>query len=245
MARLIRLSCLFHQFHQPVLPPRPWAWPVPTSGPRTGPPARPRAPGTVGTVRFAALAALSMALLAGCGGGEAGSDAHAESAESATAAAGPFGPSDSGAKGEASGAAGSGLATDARLAAIDFRLESEYGPGDAPSATKREVADAPAERGHRAAVPVDRQAHTRAGRYLSRAVAERLYEETAGRAVWVDAGCCAGHDPELPERIAFGMQAVLGGEAPLFISGSDLRQAARLADRLDALGVGRVYLVTP
>lgn len=241
MARLI---------HLPLPPLRPIARPERALGRRADPPTRSGASGTVGTMLLATIAALSVTLLGGCGGGEAGDDTRAEAGESATVSATvsatnattssttPHGPSELAMKAEASGAA-------ARQVAVDFRLESDYGPGDAPGGTKYEVADASPERGHRGAVPVDRQAQTRAGRYLSRAVAERLYEETGGRAVWVDAGCCAGHDPELPERIAFGMQAVLGDEAPLYISGSDLRQAARLADRLDALGVGRVYLVTP
>lgn len=202
-----------------ILPPqRPLARPRPALGPHPGFSTRPCGPGTVGTMLLATLAALSMTLLGGCGGSEPGDEV----------------------------GTGTGTAQTAmRQAAVDFRLESEYGPGDAPGASTREAAEGTAERGHRAAVPVDRQAHTRAGRYLSRAVAERRYEEAGGRAVWIDAGCCAGLDPDLPEHIAFGMQAVLGDEAPLYVGGGDLRQAARLADRLDALGVGRVYLVTP
>lgn len=187
----------------------------------------------------ATLAALSVTVLGACGGGEAGDEGAA-----ATALAAP----------------------PARKAAVDFALESEYGPGEAPGPTTREqpeaavpvAAAAPSattaatttpigasDREARSAAPVDRQAHTWAGRYISRAVAERTHAETGGSVVWVDASCCAGLDPELPERIAFGMQAVLGDEAPLYVSGNDLRQAARLADRLDALGVRRVYLVTP
>lgn len=184
------------------------------------------------TMRLAAVAALSIALLGACGGGEDG-DERAAAAEPTTPA---------------------------RVASVDFTKESEYGPGDAPGsaataaaartastpvAADESLADATREVIERAAVPVDRQAHTRRGRYLSRATAERHDAQTGGRIVWVDASCCAGLDPELPERIAFGMQAVLGEELPLYVSGSDLRQAARLADRLDALGLQRVYLVTP
>jgi len=198
--------------------------------------------GTVSTMLVATLAALSVTALGACGGGEAGD-------EGATASTGLL-----------------ALQTPpARKAAVDFALESEYGPGDAPGITTRDpaavtasgaatgavtgavaaAAAGVAEHEDRSAVPVDRQAHTRRGRYVSRAVAERTDVETGGSVVWVDASCCAGLDPELPERIAFGMQAVLGDDARLYVSGNDLRQAARLADRLDALGLGRVYLVTP
>jgi len=196
--------------------------------------ARVRIWGAASTMLVATLAALSVTLLGACGGGEA-------SDENATTAADLQAPP-------------------ARKATVDFALESEFGPGDAPGTTTRGSAGpvaaaattavavtvvSAAEREDRSAMPVDRQAHTRRGSYVSRAVAERTYVESGGGVVWVDASCCAGLDPELPERIAFGMQAVLGDEAPLYVSGNDLRQAARLADRLDALGVRRVYLVTP
>lgn len=241
------MACLIHLI---LPPPRPPARPRAALGPQPGFSMRQRAPGTVGTILLATLAALSVTLLGGCGGGEPGDEAGTATGTAATAEAASLARSSPGGNGEGSGAGGTGPHTRPaqnamRQVAVDFRLESEYGPGDAPGASTREVAEGAAERGHRAAVPVDRQAHTRAGRYLSRAVAERRYEETGGHAVWVDAGCCAGLDPDLPEHIAFGMQAVLGDEAPLYVGGSDLRQAARLADRLDALGVGRVYLVTP
>jgi hypothetical protein len=170
------------------------------------------------TVLVAVLAALSVTALGGCGGG-GGEDREV----------------------------GQGAAVDqappARKVGVDFRLESEFGPGDAPGSTRQEAAMR--EPVDRSAAPVDRQAHTRSGRYVSRAVAERTHAEAGSRIVWVDASCCAGLDPELPERIAFGVQAVLGDDAPLYVGGNDLRQAARLADRLEALGLQHVYLVTP
>lgn len=188
-------------------------------------PTRTRAWRAVGTMLAATLAALSMTFLGGCGGGDAVEEP----------------------------AAATGTAPSVRQTAVDFTLESEYGPGDAPGSTTHGQARALAtvtalvEAGNenRAAVPVDGLAHTRAGRYVSRAAAEREDAESGGRIVWVDAGCCAGLDAELPERIAFGMLAVLGDETPLYVTGTDLRQAARLADRLHALGLRRVHLVTP
>lgn len=126
---------------------------------------------------------------------------------------------------------------------VDFARESDYGPGDAPGSTRADEARAAPT--HASAVPLDRQAHTRLGLYLSRARAERVDQETGGQVVWVDANCCSGPDADRPERIAFGLMSVMGDEAPLFVTGADLRQAARLADRLEALGLRRVYLVTP
>lgn len=94
------------------------------------------------------------------------------------------------------------------------------------------------------AAPVDLQARTASGRYISRADAER--RDTEGpRPIWIDAGCCAGHDAGLPLRIVFGLQAVHGDDAPVFVHGADLRQAARLADRLGLQARLQVWLVTP
>lgn len=194
---------------------------LPSATPRRGSPlsnrphlaARKGLWGTMSTILVAVLSALSVTALSACGGNGGDEDAAGHTAPPA------------------------------RKVTVDFRLESEFGPGDAPGSTRREAAAR--EPVDRSAVPVDRQAQTRNGRYVSRAVAERTHAEAGIRIVWVDASCCAGLDPELPERIAFGMQAVLGEDAPLYVSGNDLRQAARLADRLDALGLQRVYLVTP
>ena len=132
---------------------------------------------------------------------------------------------------------------------FDARRESDYGPGDAPGTTTHGTAAAsmavPTAATDRSAVPVDRLAHTGRGRYVSRSIAERTDQEVGGQVIWIDAGCCAGQAGELPEQIVFGMQAVLGNEAPIFVFGADLRQAARLVDRLDRRGLGPVYLVTP
>lgn len=176
--------------------------------------------GTLSTKLAAGVASLSVVLLAACGGGD--------SAELGTGG---------------TGLASAGSAPQPRAASVDFARESPYGPGDAPGA-KVEMA-AGDDLAHRAAEPVDRQAHTRRGLYLGRATAELAYQESGGHAVWIDASCCGGLDPELPERIAFGMQAIVGDDAPLYVSGSDLRQAARLVDRFDTIGLRRVYLITP
>ena len=76
-------------------------------------------------------------------------------------------------------------------------------------------------------------------RRMSRLAAEQIDEQSGGRVIWIDAGCCAGLDSRLPESIVFGLQAALGQDMPLFVHGADGGQAQRLLDRLDELGVGR------
>jgi len=129
------------------------------------------------------------------------------------------------------------------LTTVDARRDSKHGPAAAPGSTKDDITARELQT-DRSAIPVDRLAHTQRGRYVSRAAAERT-DQDGGQVIWIDAGCCAGQDPELPERIVFGMLAVLGSDARLFVGGSDLRQAARLVDHFDRLGLDRVYLVTP
>jgi hypothetical protein len=174
---------------------------------------------TVATVAFAALTAL--VTLTGCGGGP-----------------------------EGEGHIADGGTPPERLAStFEAWRESDYGPGDAPGSPTKKIEragiTAAESQTDRSATPVDRLAHTQRGHYVSRATAERTDQDSGGQVIWIDAGCCAGQEPELPERIVFGMQAVLGTDARIFVGGSDLRQAARLVDRFDRLGLGRVYLVTP
>ena len=183
--------------------------------------------GSLSTMLLATAAALMLAALAACGGAEA----EREDLSSVEAA------------------------SPARPAAHDFRRESEYGPGEAPGAITA-AADGPelhevtsrqpaAPSGHRAAEPVDPQARTRHGRYIGRAAAEDVDRLTAGNVVWLDADCCKPGGAASAEGIVFGLQAVIGEPAPIFVSGRDLRHAARVAERLHAIGLPRVHLVTP
>lgn len=183
--------------------------------------------GTLSTMLVATTAALALAVLGACGGGEA----EPEDLSSVEAA------------------------SPARPAAHDFRRESDYGPGDAPGAitaaaddpvTHQATSQQPAAAsGHRAAGPVDPQARTRHGSYIGRAAAEDVDRLTAGNVIWLDADCCKPGGGASAEGIVFGLQAVIGEPAPIFVSGRDLRHAARVADRLHAIGLPRVHLVTP
>lgn len=81
-------------------------------------------------------------------------------------------------------------------------------------------------------------------RRLSRLAAEQIDQQSGGQVIWIDASCCAGLDPQLPESIVFGLQAVMGMHVPLFVHGGHNDAAQRLIDRLDQLGVGqRAYVV--
>jgi len=230
----------------------------------TGPSAPRRRPAALsGLVLPGALAASAvLAALAGCGGGS--DDAQAVSTGAAATTTAPHAQPLSQATTEPTPPASTAAATDTitttattamtataalaarpRLAA-DFARESPYGPGDMPGTTAADDLDRADRRlGTAAAVPVDAQARTKSGRYIGRAAAEQFDHESGGEVVWVDASCCAGLDPDLPVHITFGMQAVRGTEARIFVGGRDLREAARLADRLEALGLRRVHLVTP
>lgn len=109
----------------------------------------------------------------------------------------------------------------------------------APPATAR-----PAE--VMSAEPSDPGARTRQGRYLTREQAQALARQVDYRLVNVVAHCCSLHESETDVGIALGMQAAddLPNDAPFVVSGSDLRQAAAVANRLGELGATRVYLVT-
>ena len=212
-----------------------------------------------------ALALLAAATLAACGGdgpfpaGVVDTPAGNSATSAATTASTPFASasaSDSDSDSAVAFAAhrAADAAPAAKPAARTGRRESAdfshagpwaaWGPGEAPGALA-EAVDRYAEAADPAAVPVDPLARTRAGRYLGRATAERLDDAARGGIVWVDASCCAGLASDLPERIAFGMLAVQGDDAAVFVTGRDLRAAARLADRLEAFGLRHVHLVTP
>ena len=180
--------------------------------------------------RVAAAACLCGGLLSGCGGGDDALEA-ATLLAAAVPAPVPAGP---------------------RSAPFDARLESDYGPGDRPgSGTAIERGSVDVGQGAESQ-PLDPAARTRRGLYLSRSLAERADQERGGHVVWIDAGCCAsavreGDPLDLAVMIAFATQAAmnLGPEAPFFVFGSDLRNAARLADRLVENGARHAYLVTP
>ena len=96
------------------------------------------------------------------------------------------------------------------------------------------------------AVPPDPGAHTRAGRYASRAQAEQLERALAPGLVRV---AVRGSGAEAVEDSAGQVHKLLAAmnlpaSAPVLIEGADQRAAAALVDRLAANGVGNTWLVT-
>jgi len=99
----------------------------------------------------------------------------------------------------------------------------------------------------RAAEPQDPGARTRAARYTSRAQAEQLDAALEGDVVWLDVACCGFDGAEQSVGIAHGIHAAksLRSDAPVFVTGADQRLAAHVANRLEAEGLTRVFLITP
>ncbi len=95
-------------------------------------------------------------------------------------------------------------------------------------------------------VPVDAGARTRTGRYAHREQALQLERDLRGDVVWVPVACCGAEAVDLAVWTAYGMQAAhnLPHSAPVFVTGSDLRLAATVANRLADDGMSRVFLVT-
>lgn len=183
--------------------------------------------GTLGTMLVAAAAALALAALDACGGGGE-TDPH----DLATNDAPP----------------------PVRQAPHDFSQESEYGPGEAPGprtapadepGSPKASLKQPSPHARPAGEPVDQAARTLYARYIGRAAAEDTDRITEGEVIWLDADCCQPGGAASAEGIVFGLQAVVGDEAPIFVFGRDLRHAARVADRLHTLGLRHVHLVTP
>lgn len=97
------------------------------------------------------------------------------------------------------------------------------------------------------AVPADPGARTRAGRYASPAQAGMLSHAHPRGVLQVT---IKGRGADAVERSVQAAQrqhagARLASDAPVFVSGADLRSAAAVADRLAASGLSRVWLVTP
>jgi len=100
-----------------------------------------------------------------------------------------------------------------------------------------------------AAVPADPGARTRAGRYATPSQAAQL-EQTMGSAAIstpVDAGGDEAAAADLSVLVAYGLQAAheLDNHAPVLVRGANLRLSAVVANRLEANGFTRVFLVTP
>jgi hypothetical protein len=96
-------------------------------------------------------------------------------------------------------------------------------------------------------VPSDAGARTRAMRYASAAQAEMLEHVRPGEVLRVNVTGSGAEAVELGVRAARARQvdARLAHDAPVFVSGDDLRSAAIVVDRLGEQGMTRVWLVTP
>ena len=96
------------------------------------------------------------------------------------------------------------------------------------------------------AVPADPAARTRAGRYATPSQGEDLRRALGEDATVVDVVCCGAGSVEaaVGQALSKGQTAATASTAVL-VRGSDLRLAAAVVDRLDALGLDRVWLVSP
>lgn len=96
--------------------------------------------------------------------------------------------------------------------------------------------------------PADAGARTRAGLYASEAQATQLEASLGNRAIStrVDASANMADAVDLAVLVVYGAQAAhdLDYHAPVLVRGKDLRLAAAAANRLQANGFTRVFLVT-
>ena len=94
-----------------------------------------------------------------------------------------------------------------------------------------------------AAEPADPGARTRLHRYATRAQADRL---SSSDVLQLTVDCCTADAADLAVLTAYGLQAArdLPSSTPVLVSGTDLRVAAVVVDRLGEAGFSRVLLVT-
>ncbi len=96
------------------------------------------------------------------------------------------------------------------------------------------------------AVPSDPNERTQAALYATRAQAEALEAEYDGAVIWVETGCCddsaVGMALDHVERLHTGRHLAL--DAPVFITGKNLKLAATVVNRLSDEGHTQVFLVT-
>ncbi len=94
--------------------------------------------------------------------------------------------------------------------------------------------------------PADPGARTRTMRYATPAQAAQLEQALGAQAVRVEVGCCDAEAVATAEGTVAGLRAAHGldADAPVLVHGSDLRQAAAVANRLEENGHAHVWLVT-
>lgn len=96
------------------------------------------------------------------------------------------------------------------------------------------------------AVPSDPSERTQTALYATRAQAEALEAEYDGAVIWVETGCCDDSAVSVAldhvEGLRTGKHLAL--DAPVFITGKNLKWAALVTDRLTDEGHTQVFLVT-
>jgi hypothetical protein len=95
------------------------------------------------------------------------------------------------------------------------------------------------------AAPADPGARTRLGWYASRAQASQMSSALGSDVIHLQVQGTGAQALELDVAVAWGLQAAgnLSNDAPVLVSGTDLRQAAAVANRLIDAGMTRVFLV--
>ena len=77
--------------------------------------------------------------------------------------------------------------------------------------------------------------------------AQELDHSLKGEVIWVNADCCGSLGASVAVGITYAMQAAsnLPDSVPVFVTGADQHQIARVASRLVQSGMRQVFLVTP
>ena len=77
--------------------------------------------------------------------------------------------------------------------------------------------------------------------------AQVLDQSLKGDVIWVNADCCGSLGVAVAVGITYAMQAAsnLPDTVPVFVTGADQQQIAKVASRLVQSGMRQVFLVTP
>jgi hypothetical protein len=94
------------------------------------------------------------------------------------------------------------------------------------------------------ALPIDPGARTRSAHYALEAQARQLESDRPGEITWLYLS--PGDAVEMAVGTAHGIRAAMNlrTDAPIVVSGSDLRQAAAVVNELEFEGATHVFLVT-
>lgn len=139
-------------------------------------------------------------------------------------------------------ACGGGQGTEFETQGLAAPLEL---PVDRAPPLSRSVHAVAASPGLLHAEPVIPGQAARRDRDMPRQQAELLSAAEQGEVLWIDVSCCKANTTE---NVAATRQALTDSALPdsvaIFVTGSDSRLATAVANRLDAAGLPRVYLVS-